>query len=52
MPLLSMLIMVLCSWLLLLAVTGAIEHMRMRRDEHRVRSRTEAPTKSAAARAR
>jgi hypothetical protein len=53
MPLLNVLIMVFCSWLLLLAITGAIEHVRMRRDEHRARWRTEnAPTKRAAARAR
>jgi len=35
MPLLSMLTIAVCAWLLLLAVTGAIEHFRLRRDEHR-----------------
>ena len=36
MPLLNVLIMVLCSWLFLLGVTAAIEHMRLRRAAHRV----------------
>ena len=36
MPLLNVLIIVLCSWLLLLAVTGVIEHIRLRRGEHRL----------------
>jgi hypothetical protein len=35
MPLLNVLIIVLCSWLSLLAVTGVIEHIRLRHGEHR-----------------
>jgi hypothetical protein len=35
MSLLNMLSIVVCAWLLVLAVTGAIEHLRLRRDEHR-----------------
>jgi putative effector of murein hydrolase LrgA (UPF0299 family) len=36
MPFLNVVIVVVCSWLLLLAVTGVIEHIRLRRDEHRL----------------
>ena len=36
MPFLNVLVIVLSSWLLLLAVTGVIEHIRLRRGEHRV----------------
>ena len=35
MPLFNVLIIVFCAWLLLLAITGMIEHMRLRRGEHR-----------------
>jgi len=52
MPLLNVLIMVLCSWLFLLGVTAAIEHMRLRRGAHRVGSLARnAPTKRPTARA-
>ena len=36
MSLLNMLAIVVCAWLLLLAVTGVIEHVRLRRDERRL----------------
>ena len=35
MSLLNMLTVAVCAWLLVLAVTGAIEHLRLRRNEHR-----------------
>ncbi|HEV2547322.1 MAG TPA: hypothetical protein VGU20_08295 [Stellaceae bacterium] len=35
MSFLNMLAIAVCAWLLFLAVTGAIEHMRLRRDENR-----------------
>jgi hypothetical protein len=39
MPLLNVLVIVLCSWLSLLAVTGVIEHVRLRRDENERRAK-------------
>jgi hypothetical protein len=33
MPLFNVLLIVVCAWLLLLAITGVIEHVRLRRDE-------------------
>jgi putative effector of murein hydrolase LrgA (UPF0299 family) len=39
MPLFNVLIMVFCSWLSLLAVTGVIEHVRLRRDENERRAK-------------
>jgi hypothetical protein len=35
MSLLNTFAIAVCAWLLLLAVTGAIEHLRLRRAEHR-----------------